>query len=101
MDILTRDLQLAWRGLRRAPGFTAAVIAMLALAIGATTAVWTVVHGALLRPLPHFDVARWADVFERPVNDLKRHFRFDAPAPAPAPVPPAQPELAAAATTAE
>ena len=60
MDILTRDLQLALRGLRRTPGFTAAVIAMLALAIGATTAVWTVVHGALLRPLPHFDVDRWA-----------------------------------------
>ena len=69
MDTMRRDLRLALRGLRRSPGFTAAVVAMLALAIGATTAVWTVVHGALLRPLPHFDVDRWADVYERPVNE--------------------------------
>ena len=69
MDALIRDLVLAARGLRRSPGYTAAVVAMLALAIGATTGVWTVVHGALLRPLPHLDVDRWADVYERPVNE--------------------------------
>jgi predicted permease len=40
------------RGLRRRPGFPAVSIATIALAIGANTAIWSVVSGALLRPLP-------------------------------------------------
>jgi predicted permease len=57
MDI-TRDLTFALRSLRRAPGFTAAAIATLALGVGATLAVFTVVNGVMLRPLPYDDPAR-------------------------------------------
>lgn len=55
---LTHDLVFAVRSLRRAPAFATAAIATLALGIGATLAVFTVVNGVLLRPLPYDDPAR-------------------------------------------
>lgn len=69
MHSFTRDVRLALRGWRQAPGFAFAAVAMLALAIGAVTAVASVVHAALLRPLPYVDVDRWADLYERPVQE--------------------------------
>jgi putative ABC transport system permease protein len=51
MDDLIRDLRLAVRGLSRTKGFTAAAIVTLALGIGATTALFSVVHAVLLRSL--------------------------------------------------
>jgi predicted permease len=55
---LSHDLVFAIRSLRRAPAFAAAAIATLALGVGATLAVFTVVNGVLLRPLPYDDPAR-------------------------------------------
>jgi putative ABC transport system permease protein len=52
LDSLTRDLRFAARGLRRSPGFTTAAVLTLALGIGATTAVFSVVYGIVFRPLP-------------------------------------------------
>ncbi|HEU4630992.1 MAG TPA: ABC transporter permease [Gemmatimonadaceae bacterium] len=53
IEELGRDLALAGRGLRRTPGFTLAVVLTLALGIGANTAMFTLLRGTLLRPLPN------------------------------------------------
>lgn len=53
MPAVLREIWLAVRQLRQSPGFTLAVILMLALGIGATTAIFSLVEGILLRPLPY------------------------------------------------
>ena len=52
LDQLLQDVRCGARALTRSPGFVAMSVATLALAIGATTAIFSVVHGILLRPLP-------------------------------------------------
>ena len=52
MESIVRDLRFAARGLRHSPGFAAAATLTLALGIGATTAVFSVVYGIIVRPLP-------------------------------------------------
>ncbi len=58
------DLKQALRSLRVRPGTTATVVATVALAIGATTAVFSVVDGVLLRPLPYPESDRLARVWQ-------------------------------------
>ncbi len=63
------DLRIAARMARRNPGFTATVVISLALGVGGTTAVFSVVNAVLIRPLPYADADRlfmtrvWWDAF--------------------------------------
>ncbi|MGE5744152.1 MAG: ADOP family duplicated permease [Gemmatimonadota bacterium] len=58
LERLGQDLRYGWRALRRTPAFTTVAVATLALAIGANSAVFTVVNGVLLAPLPFRDPGR-------------------------------------------
>jgi predicted permease len=54
-DTLAQDLRFGLRTLRRSPGYTAAAMVILALGIGANTAMFSVIHGVLIKPLPFRD----------------------------------------------
>jgi putative ABC transport system permease protein len=76
LDAISRDVRYALRGTKRSPGFTAVVVSMLALAIGANTAIFSVVNRLLVRPLPYraadrlvvFEAVRQYEGAPRPVG---------------------------------
>jgi len=69
MDALIQDVRFGLRLLRRTPGFTVAATLALALGIGATTAVFTLLDRVVLRPLPYPNADRLSMVWE--TNDTK------------------------------
>jgi len=58
VEDLVQDVRYTMRSLAKSPGFTAAVVATLTLGIGANTAIFTIVHGVLLRPLDYPDAGQ-------------------------------------------
>jgi putative ABC transport system permease protein len=74
VETVWQDVRYGWRGLRRNPLFTLTTAITLALGIGANTAMFSVVNGVMLRPLPYHDSSRllllWTD-------DIKRSLHYE------------------------
>ncbi len=74
MQSLLKDITFAWRTLRSNPAYSLTAIITLALGIGASTAIFSVVNAVLLRPLPYGDAGRltliWGDMVKRNVKDF-------------------------------
>jgi predicted permease len=69
LESLARDLRISLRTLRRTPGFTVIAILVMALGIGANVALFTVVRGVLLKPLPFLDPDRLVMLYEAGLHE--------------------------------
>jgi putative ABC transport system permease protein len=76
MDRLLQDVRFAWRLLRRSPGFSASAVLALALGVGATTAVFTLLDRVVLRPLPYPEPDRLAMVWDTNPGKALAHERL-------------------------
>ena len=84
MDNFLRDLRISVRTLFRSSGFSIIAILVMALCIGSTTSLFTVVRSVLLRPLPFRDPDRLVMLYEhfRDPSMNVQQFNFNAVAPA-------------------
>ena len=69
LESLLRDLRYAFRALRRTPGFTSVAIAVMALGICANVALFTIVRGVILKPLPFLDPRRLVMLYEAKLHN--------------------------------
>jgi len=67
IDTATQDLRFAWRQFSHRPGFAVTALLILALGLGANTAIFSIVNAFLLRPLPYPHPERLVSLFERKV----------------------------------
>ena len=65
------DLRFAFRAFSRAPRFTVPALLALALGIGATSAIFSVVRGVMLKPLPYRDPDRIVSIWETNRNQAR------------------------------
>ncbi len=68
-SLIIRDIRIALRSLRKAPGFSFVAVTTIGLGIGATTLVFSAVFGVLLNPLPYRDSDRLVNVWNDLVNE--------------------------------
>jgi hypothetical protein len=73
LDVAKQDLRHAIVGLRRAPAFAVLVCVVLALGIGLTATIFTVVRSVLLRPLRFPDPEQLVMIWEQPPNSNRRN----------------------------
>ena len=64
VDMLLQDLRYAFRLMRQRIGYAVVVVATLAIGIGANTAMFSAIHGVLLRPLPYKEPSRLVQIWE-------------------------------------
>src|SRR5581483_4595951 len=64
------DLRVAWRGVRKSPGFAVAAVSVLALGIGANSAMFSIGNAAFFRPLPYGAATRLVRVWDRPAGSF-------------------------------
>ena len=77
METIIKDIRYGFRSLVKRPGFTALAVITLALGIGASTAIFSVVDGVLLRPLPYPNAEQLVQL--REVNQRGGRIRFAEP----------------------
>src|SRR5438128_3590546 len=71
IDHTWRDVRFALRSLRRTPGFTAAAVVTLALGIGVNTAIFSIVNGVWLNPLPYPDPDQLVALYSRTADQRR------------------------------
>jgi predicted permease len=79
VEEMVGDLAFAMRSLRRAPGFAITVVLTLALGIGANTAMFTLLRGTLLRPLPNRNGDQLVYLRQTVASDRDENLSFSVP----------------------
>ena len=74
---MIKDLRFAFRQMLKQPGFAFVAVLVLALGIGANTAIFSVVNAVLLRPLPYRDAGRLAMIWSSSENNRRASVSFD------------------------
>jgi macrolide transport system ATP-binding/permease protein len=75
IESVSRDLKYALRTLSRTPGFTLMAVLVMALGIGANSALFTVVRSVLFKPLPYKDPGRLVTLYQHDPGEIGGHDR--------------------------